>query len=851
MLGFVCTVASAQETTGNRIWDADANMSLEYTWAAQSYSGFYYDLDSGIGSETLTIKLDSKTDRSIDTRDLVYSTKPINIEFERDEWGSYQVIGFMAERYFAGYTSDSAFADDDASLMEKGQLTKVLIDNSDATSLFSGSSLVLEEGYKLNIVDVDLEGNKVFVSLMKDATQVDSGVITSNDDYVYEKDLGSAENVPIIAVHFDDIFRGMETNAVFVEGIFQISEQYEEIDTGDNFGRLEIKTVSEDEISMENDDAISLSKGRIITIMGKLKLVVADDNTLRFAPLLDLSEPGTYELRGTVAEAETLTWTPLNFEGFYYNIDEGIGTESLGILSLDSRTIEEGNLVYSTVAEEVNFEYNQWGKFHVVGFMAEKYFAGYPNNAFTNGVSMLSEGQLSKVLIDNDKKSTIIPGSSLVLEEGYELRVSEVDLNGDKVLISLMKNGKQVEGGVIPSNSYYVYEKDLGSAEDVPVIVVHFADIFRGTESNAVFVEGMFQISENFVKVDDGDRYGKMEVTSIDSTKIEMENDKSVTLSRDKSIPIMGDISFKVADSSVVRYYPFVTFTTQPSRALSIEMPSVLVQGDTADIKVTFRGASVSEALVEFDGGEVGLTSDEGVVSYKPTKLGTFSVSAEKEGFVSADKEVEVISPDDVTRKILIEVSPGVVYQGDTITISTIKAIGADPVADVQIFFDDVSIGSTSTGGTLSFTVMDSGIHRIKSQPDGFLGAELNLEVLALEPEFEYSNLVIIPSEVNTGENVTIRIDVTNTGDSVGSINVQLTVNNEVVDSKDIILDVGEKRTVEFTRTESGAGEYLVQIGTESDTFTVTRAVPSVGIFVSLIVLVSTVFLIKRHRKKN
>ncbi|MEZ5336233.1 MAG: S-layer protein domain-containing protein [Methanolobus sp.] len=45
--------------------DADENVSLEYTWTALTYSGFYYDLDSGEGSETLTITLDDYDDRSI------------------------------------------------------------------------------------------------------------------------------------------------------------------------------------------------------------------------------------------------------------------------------------------------------------------------------------------------------------------------------------------------------------------------------------------------------------------------------------------------------------------------------------------------------------------------------------------------------------------------------------------------------------------------------------------------------------------------------------------------------------------------------------------------------------------
>ncbi|MBN2488981.1 MAG: S-layer protein, partial [Methanosarcinaceae archaeon] len=746
------------------------------------------------------------------------------------------------------FTGATEFADGTVSLMSDGQLSKVLLDEDDEKSFFTGSSLVLGEGYALEIIEVDMNGNKVFVSLTKNGKEVDSGVVSGNDDYVYETDLGSSENVPLITVHFNDIFRGTETNAVFVKGIFQISDKYIKVESGDNFGKMTVQTVSASEIKMENDNSVSLSQGKTIPIMGKLNFVVADDNTLRFGPFVDISEPGKYELRGTVAENEALKWTPLNFEGFYYNIDEGIGTESLEIMDLNDRLIDDGDLVYSTTAEQVSFDHNEWGKFEVIGFQAEKYFAGYPDNEFTDSVSMLSDGQLSKVLIDNNKKSTIVPDSSLLLEEGYALNIVEVDLNGDKVLVSLTKNGKEVDSGIVSSNDDYVYEKDIGRAENVPLIVVHFDDIFTGRETNAVFVEGMFQISDKYATVENGDSYGKMKVTRIDADTIEMENDNSISLSKDKTVSIMGDISFKVADSNTVRYYPFITVTTEASKSLAIEMLSTLVQDDTADIKVTFRGAAVSDALVMFGDDEIGLTSDEGIVSYTPTQAGTFTVTSEKEGFISASKVVEVISPQDENRTIVIEVSPYTVYEGDTITISTIKAIGADPVAGIQISYDGVSIGKTSSQGFLSYTVKDPGIHKITSTPNGYLGAELILEVLAYEAEFEYYDLVITPVDADSGKTASISIGVQNTGTAKGDVNVELLINGNVADSKSISLNAGEEKTVEFTHTFAGPGTYAVRIGTESDTYTVTEKTPSAGIFVSMVIMVLAVFVARRGK---
>ncbi len=64
---------------------------------------------------------------------------------------------------------------------------------------------------------------------------------------------------------------------------------------------------------MRNSDSISLSKGNTIDIMGKLSFVVADANKLRFAPIVKTTEPGIYELRGTVHDEkfDTFVWTPL------------------------------------------------------------------------------------------------------------------------------------------------------------------------------------------------------------------------------------------------------------------------------------------------------------------------------------------------------------------------------------------------------------------------------------------------------------------------------------------------------------------------------------------------------------
>jgi S-layer protein (TIGR01567 family) len=151
---------SSGYSTGYRIWDADEDMDLNYTWDARSFTGFYYDLDDDTSTETLTIHLDSYTDRTIEEDDLKYITTAADIDFEYGGWGTYKVIGFMAEKYFAGYEEkNTSITNDDISLISKDMLSKVLIDEDEKHTVSTGASLELKEGYELKVIQLDIRSN--------------------------------------------------------------------------------------------------------------------------------------------------------------------------------------------------------------------------------------------------------------------------------------------------------------------------------------------------------------------------------------------------------------------------------------------------------------------------------------------------------------------------------------------------------------------------------------------------------------------------------------------------------------------------------------------------------------------
>lgn len=822
--------------SGNRIWDANENMPLDYTWDALSFSGFYYDINKDEGSEKMTVHLDSNSDRSINKGDLRYETNSITKDFEYKDWGSYEVIGFMSENYFAGYIDNSHFTKAN-NLMNNGILSKVLIDDNKKHHLYSGTSFSLEEGYAINLEEIDLEGNSVYLNLTKDGTKIDETIVKNNENYVYETNIDNSEKIPIISIHFDNIFQGSESSAVFVDGIFQISDKSTTIDSENKYGAMKFINTDNSRIVMENDDDMSLSQGRKTDIMGNLKFIVADDSILRFAPVVEIQN-STYEQRGTIAHDQSFEWTPLNFEGFYYNIDEGIGTEKLSVLE-SGRSISKDRIEYTSTSKNVKFQYSPWGEFDVVGFMGNKYFAGYPQNGFTKEISLVSQGTLSKVLMDDDNKQSLYSGSNLNLNEGYSLSIKEVDLKGQSAYISLSKDGQEIDNVIVPSESTYTYKKSIGNSDEIPIIVVHFKDIFQGTESNAIFIDGIFQISDQPTYVENGESFGKMEVTSLSEDGIKMSNKDSLSLSRDSIISLMGDISFKVADSDTLRYYPFLKINGSSPTSLKIDHGSIVVQGSAMNITVTSNGTAVESSAIKIDGRNIGNTSANGIMQYIPNSIGNFTITAEKPGYIPISSHLQVVSSQDESRKMTIEILPEEVINGSSMQLRVLNAVAGQPIENVKIQFNGTTIGNTSNFGNITYIPTKAGIYKLTASKDGLLTSQVDVNVKPLAANFVLNNLQIAPLKVKTGENTNISVNVTNDGTVAGEYNLELKVNGTAKANQPVKLEKGASTTVIFSNMENESGIYGVNIQGVEGTYEVYKESHLIlYIFIMLVIII-------------
>ena len=85
-------------------------------------------------------------------------------------------------------------------------------------------------------------------------------------------------------------------------------------------------------------------------------------------------------------------------------------------------------------------------------------------------------------------------------------------------------------------------------------------------------------------------------------------------------------------------------------------------------------------------------------------------------------------------------------------------------------------------------------------------------------------DLKITPATVDPGESIIVSVSVANTGDFTGSYNVALEIDNEVINSKQIILPGGANEVVVFEWSEDTTGSHSVDVNGLSGSFVVESA---------------------------
>ena len=172
---------------------------------------------------------------------------------------------------------------------------------------------------------------------------------------------------------------------------------------GMTYGKLRVADINSTTgmITLDNkDNQLTLSKNKTIELMPGFGIRTSNQDTmtadtpLRYYIYKEITKPGTYELRGVVADPgmNEFTWNNSTFPGFYYDIDKNVGAETItfrlsnqtsshATLSDQLDAYNERGLVYKTQAQLKKFKYKPWGQYDVIGFLGDKYFAAYDNES--------------------------------------------------------------------------------------------------------------------------------------------------------------------------------------------------------------------------------------------------------------------------------------------------------------------------------------------------------------------------------------------------------------------------------------------------------------------------------------
>ena len=347
---------------------------------------------------------------------------------------------------------------------------------------------------------------------------------------------------------------------------------------------------------------------------------VADNDTVRFYPYKLYKEPGDYDVRGTVVEANatgqlketgqgsgyqstSYTWNPYNFAAFWYDLDDDLGSEKLILnttLSDGGRTIPGEQLIYTTSPQRQRYEViegegetcclgavggNNVTDFWVEGWMTEKYVA-----ISTGGLAMPNADKLVELLVEfesSSDKKTMATGEAWDLGGGFTLTARQIDINGDKVWLSLAKNGRVMDETLIDASESgdcrYLYTENISGVEDVVVFFCWVDAVFRGTESNLIQVKYVFLIDNDVEKIEPGRTYGNMEVMTANYSQIVLKNDGDLDLNRNSDVWIMKGMCFKVADNDTMRFYPFVEHTIRSATSVPEEPDEEFISDGDGD----------------------------------------------------------------------------------------------------------------------------------------------------------------------------------------------------------------------------------------------------------------------------
>jgi S-layer protein (TIGR01567 family) len=479
-------------------------------------------------------------------------------DFAFSDWGRYYIIEYFDGIYFAGYANGYLKDNSGFGILRSNQRSKVLIDNRKEQTVTSFEPLVLAQGYQLIIRSIDIDGNKVYLELSKDGQVVDSKVIApswvaaimSDKTYYYKKNLGDTQDIVIIAVHFKNAFRGADQNLATIDGVFQISELIITDSTSNNHESPDLEEIDASSAPESISDLDKIPprvlafKARSLNLTSGEPVIfdyaVSDDGGSRINHV-ELWRSNGYNWQ--IITTNTSDIYPYRVSGSFIDTPSIPGKYRYGLHVVDNANnwnddddkifannelsaTNKGLLQPLPGQDVINLSISEWGSYYGFKRPDEIEFAGYADGYLKDlsDYGTLRRNQISRVLIDDRKEQTVTISDVLVLAQGYQLSIKSIDIDGNKVYLELSKDGQVVDSKVIaPSkdaptvaDKTYYYKMSPGRYRNNVIIAVHFKNAFRGVDQNTATVDGVFQISDEILNIDNPlNDYGSIEVQIV------------------------------------------------------------------------------------------------------------------------------------------------------------------------------------------------------------------------------------------------------------------------------------------------------------------------------------------------
>ena len=258
-----------------------------------------------------------------------------------------------------------------------------------------------------------------------------------------------------------------------------------------------------------------------------------------------------------------------DWAGFYYDLDNDVSTE---VMEIEAGT-KSGTLLftYTTTPTFQEYAYDGWFDslvpadyygYAVLGFFAEPYVAlGTKNIIDGTPVAGIQAHKIAKLVIDDDTKYILKTGATLELGSGYSIIVDQIDVDGNKAYLKLFKDGKELNSSIVNTNNVapnplesatWIFDLTVLGEKNMQVMRVHVKDVFQGTESSLVEIDGLWMVDyQNAKEIKADDKFGKFECDVAGPAQLVFSAD-NVTVTADTDLEIGANIFMKTEKNFVV-----------------------------------------------------------------------------------------------------------------------------------------------------------------------------------------------------------------------------------------------------------------------------------------------------------